>query len=45
MSRHVIGNLLRARVAATPDHVCCAMDDEVFTYAEMDQRSDAMAAV
>jgi len=44
MSRVAIGNLLRARAAATPDRVCCAMDDDVFTHAEMDRRSDALAA-
>jgi crotonobetaine/carnitine-CoA ligase len=44
MSRVAIGTLLRARAGATPDRVCCAMDDDVFTYAEMDQRSDALAA-
>jgi carnitine-CoA ligase len=36
--------MLRARAAATPDRVCCAMDDDVFTYAEMDHRSDTLAA-
>src|ERR1700752_1037631 len=44
MTRDAIGNLQRARAAATPDRVCCAMDDDVFTYAEMDRRSDALAA-
>src|SRR5262249_41613810 len=40
----VIPDILRVRAAATPDRVCCAMDDNVFTYAEMDYRSDALAA-
>jgi crotonobetaine/carnitine-CoA ligase len=44
MTRIAIGNLLRDRAAATPDRVCCAMDDDVFTYAEMNRRSDALAA-
>lgn len=44
MIRDAIGNILRARAAEVPGGVCCAMDDEVFTYAEMDRRSDALAA-
>src|ERR1700756_4975058 len=44
MSNHVIGDLLRARAAATPDRVCCAMDDATYTYADMDNRSDRLAA-
>ena len=44
MVRDAIGTILRARASSTPDRVCCAMDDNVFTYAEMDQRSDALAA-
>jgi len=44
MTRDAIGNILRARADATPDRVCCAMDDDVFTYTEMDRRSDALAA-
>src|SRR5262249_41265426 len=44
MTRDSIGNVLRARAAATPDRVCCAMDGDVFTFAEMDRRSDALAA-
>ncbi len=44
MVRDAIGNILRARASSAPDHVCCAMDENVFTYAEMDQRSDALAA-
>src|SRR6202011_5437291 len=39
-----IGDILRDRAATTPDRVCCAMDEEVFTFAEMDERSDALAA-
>ena len=44
MTRDAIGNVLRARAAATPDRVCCAMDDDVVTFAEMDHRSDVVAA-
>src|SRR5581483_11494887 len=44
MVRDAIGNVLRARAADTPERICCAMDDDVFTYAQMDQRSDALAA-
>ena len=44
MVRDAIGNILRTRASSTPDHVCCAMDESVFTYAEMNQRSDALAA-
>ena len=44
MTRDAIGNILRARTEATPDRVCCAMDNDVFTFAETDQRSDALAA-
>ena len=31
MIRDDIGNVLRARAAATPDRVCCAMDKHVDT--------------
>jgi carnitine-CoA ligase len=44
MVRDAIGNILRARAVHMPDRVCCAMDENAFTYAEMDQRSDALAA-
>ena len=44
MVRDAIGNVLRARAARTPDRVCCAMDENVFTFGEMDRRSDALAA-
>jgi len=44
MVRDAIGDVLRARALSTPDRVCCAMDENVYTYAEMDQRSDALAA-
>src|ERR1700758_1477478 len=44
MTRDAIGNILRARADATPDRVCCAMDNDVFTYAEIYRRSDALAA-
>jgi crotonobetaine/carnitine-CoA ligase len=44
MVRDAIGNVLRERAAATPDRVCCAMDDAVFTFADIDARSDALAA-
>lgn len=36
--------LLRARARETPERVCCAMDDTVYTYAAMDLRSDRIAA-
>jgi carnitine-CoA ligase len=42
--RDAIGNILRERAASLPDQVCCAMDDKVYTYAEMNNRSDALAA-
>ncbi len=42
--REPIGTLLRRRAQAMGDRVCCAMDDEVFTFAEMNARSDALAA-
>jgi crotonobetaine/carnitine-CoA ligase len=44
MTRDTIGNVLRTRAAATPDRVCCAMDGDMFTFAEMDRRSDELAA-
>src|SRR5271170_525095 len=44
MVRDAIGKVLHARALSTPDRVCCAMDENVFTYAEMDRRSDALAA-
>ncbi|HEX9833484.1 MAG TPA: AMP-binding protein, partial [Mycobacterium sp.] len=44
MTSHVIPELLRARAGATPDRVCCAMDDQSYTYAEMDRVSDRIAA-
>jgi carnitine-CoA ligase len=44
MVRDAIGNILRARASSMPDRVCCAMDDIVYSYAEMDRRSDALAA-
>src|SRR6201998_3277648 len=44
MVHDAIGNILRARAVRIPDRVCCAMDENVYTYAEMDQRSDALAA-
>src|SRR5580693_4162050 len=44
MVRDAIGNILRARAVRMPDRVCCAMDENVYTYAEMDRRSDALAA-
>src|ERR1700753_968323 len=44
MVRDAIGNILRARAHSAPDAVCCAMDENVFTYAEMNRRSDALAA-
>ncbi|WP_179467118.1 AMP-binding protein [Mycolicibacterium vinylchloridicum] len=44
MTSHVIPELLRARAGATPDRVCCAMDEKTYTYAEMDRISDRIAA-
>jgi len=44
MTRDAIGNVLRARAAETPERICCAMDEDVFTFAEMDHRSDVIAA-
>src|ERR1700739_2553353 len=44
MVRDAIGHILRAPPLRMPDRVCCAMDENVYTYAEMDQRSDALAA-
>jgi crotonobetaine/carnitine-CoA ligase len=44
MTRVDIGTLLRTRAAATPDRICCAMDEDVFTFGEIYQRSDALAA-
>jgi crotonobetaine/carnitine-CoA ligase len=44
MTRDAIGNVLRARAQERPDRVCCAMDDHAFTFAEMDARSDTIAA-
>ncbi|BBY80201.1 AMP-binding protein [Mycolicibacterium pulveris] len=44
MTSHLIPDLLRTRAASAPDAVCCAMDDEVYTYADMDRRSDRVAA-
>jgi crotonobetaine/carnitine-CoA ligase len=44
MTGQVIVDVLRQRAAATPDRVCCAIDDAVVTYAGIDQRSDALAA-
>src|ERR1700722_15921020 len=44
MVRDAIGNVLRSRAEAHPDRVCCAMDDHIFTFAEIDVRSDALAA-
>jgi crotonobetaine/carnitine-CoA ligase len=42
--RDAVGNVLRGHATERPDRVCCAMDDDVFTFAEMDARSDALAA-
>jgi crotonobetaine/carnitine-CoA ligase len=44
MTRDAIGNVLRARAQERPDRVCCALDDQAFTFAEMDARSDTIAA-
>jgi crotonobetaine/carnitine-CoA ligase len=42
--REPIGSVLRTRAAENPDRVCIAIDDTVWTYAEMDARSDTLAA-
>jgi len=44
MTRDAIGNVLRARAQERPDRLCCALDDQQFTFAEMDARSDTIAA-
>ena len=44
MTRDAIGSVLRDRTQKTPDRVCCAMDDVAYTFAEMDARSDEVAA-
>src|SRR5262245_36634353 len=43
-TRDAIGEILRMRAQELPDRVCCAMDDRTFTFAEMDARSDQLAA-
>lgn len=44
MTRAPIGDVLRDRARRRPERVCCAMDDHAFTFAEMDARSDQVAA-
>jgi len=43
-TRAPIGDLLRSWAAKRPDRVCCAIDETSFTFAEMDARSDRIAA-
>lgn len=43
-SRTAIGSMLRARAQERPDRVCCSLDGRSFTFAEMDARSDTIAA-
>jgi crotonobetaine/carnitine-CoA ligase len=44
MTRDAIGTVLRDRARERPDRLCCALDEDRFTFAEMDVRSDAIAA-
>src|SRR5262245_13979062 len=44
MKRDAIGAILRSQAAERPDRVCCDMDGTGFTFAEMDKRSDQIAA-
>ncbi len=44
MVRAPIGEILREHARERGDRVCCAMDDRSFTFAEMDARSDQIAA-
>jgi crotonobetaine/carnitine-CoA ligase len=44
MIRDAIGAVLRNRARERPDHLCCALDEQRFTFAEMDARSDVIAA-
>jgi crotonobetaine/carnitine-CoA ligase len=41
---HVVADLLRARASERGDRRFCSMEQDVFTYAEMDRRSDEVAA-
>ena len=43
-TREAIGEVLRRWARERPDRVCCAMDERSFTFAEMDARSDQIAA-
>lgn len=42
--RCAVGDLLRLWAAERPDRVCCALDDQRFTFAEMDALADRIAA-
>ena len=44
MQRNAIGEVLRGWAKDRPDRVCCALDEDSFTFAEMDARSDQIAA-
>jgi carnitine-CoA ligase len=44
MQREAIGEVLRGWAKERPDRVCCALDEQSFTFAEMDARSDQIAA-
>jgi carnitine-CoA ligase len=44
MVRDPIGNVLRGWASKRPDRICCAVDDRSYTFAEMDARSDELAA-
>lgn len=39
-----VGDVLRTWAQERPDRLCCAMDDERLTFAEMDARADRVAA-
>src|SRR5262245_10287099 len=43
-TREPIGDLLRRQARERGDRVCCAMDEQSFTFAEMDARSDQIGA-
>jgi carnitine-CoA ligase len=44
MVRDPVGNVLRGWASKRPDRICCAVDDRSYTFAEMDARSDEIAA-
>ena len=42
--RDAIGEVLRSRAREAPDRLCCAIDTNSFSFAEIDVRSDQIAA-